>query len=451
MIISDKNLDAVKEIVHIGMQKANDVLGQMLSTDIELSVTCINIDKGHMVKPIKKDNNVIVEMSFDGAFAGKAAIAFTKRNADSAIGIICGQDSSEITDEIYSDYFREFGNVVLSNLVGSIGNVFKRKLNCDVPTIISDAPDSETTNKTLLSAETIFSLDLHDIEGQFYLVFEVQTMNAFLDAIDVSDFAQHLINYRVLRDKAVKEIKKRQVTEKKLAEEMKEYEAFAGRVAHDLKNPLGSIITMSEILNDPNCEPADAKEASQRIAATGHKLMDIVNGLYQLSGFGGEKIKLRRARLEDLVISVVDNLKLVIKETNTKINVDCSHRIRCSHEAFPQVIQNLITNSIKFTTKLREPQVNISSVDDGEYVNLIIEDNGPGIPKEKRKVIFGAFERLHGEEVEGLGLGLSMVKKIIQMHNARIDVEESEALGGCKFVIRLKGRQIEKEETVSVL
>ena len=450
MIISDKNMDAVKEIVHIGMQKANDVLSQMLDTEIELSVTCINVDKGHRVNPIKKGDKAIVEMNFDGSFSGKAAIAFTKKNADSAIGIICGQDPSEITDEVYSDYFREFGNVVLSNLVGSIGNVFKRKLNCDVPTIASTLPETESANKTLLSAETIFSLDLHDIEGHFYLIFEVQTMNSFLDAIDVSDFAQHLINYRILRDKAVKEIKKRQSTEEKLSDEMREYEAFAGRVAHDLKSPLGAIITLSTVLTDADCSPAETKEISEKIATTGHKLMDIVNGLYQLSGFGGEKIKLKRARLEDLAVSVMDNLKLVIKETNTTINLDCPHRIRCSHEVFPQVIQNLIANSIKFTTNLRDPQINISSRDDGDYINLIIEDNGPGIPEEKRKVIFGAFERLHGEEIEGLGLGLSMVKKIVQMHNAHIDVEESETLGGCKFIIRLKGRQLETVSNASI-
>jgi signal transduction histidine kinase len=105
--------------------------------------------------------------------------------------------------------------------------------------------------------------------------------------------------------------------------------------------------------------------------------------------------------------------------------------------ALVQVLQNLVSNAIKFVPFDRIPEVKIWAEERGEWIRVWVEDNGIGVPPEDRERIFQPFERLTRIERSGVGLGLAIVKVAIERMNGRVGVE-SEVGVGSKFWFELK-------------
>jgi len=105
-------------------------------------------------------------------------------------------------------------------------------------------------------------------------------------------------------------------------------------------------------------------------------------------------------------------------------------KINCDRKRIEQVITNLLTNSIKFSDKSKEERVaKIAIENDGDFVKIIVEDNGIGIPADKIDKIFDKFYRVDSDltySIPGTGLGLAIVKEIVEMHNGSISVESEE-------------------------
>lgn len=182
----------------------------------------------------------------------------------------------------------------------------------------------------------------------------------------------------------------------------------------------------------------DVMKRINKISMQGNR---IIEGIYEMCNISKEDIILTLNPLDKIVDDAIDSLDNLIQETNTKIVIDCSHTVLCSLNMLPRVFHNLITNSIKFTKDIRPPEIFIKSFQENNTIKIKIDDNGPGIPKKNRMNLFNAFERLHGEEVEGLGLGLNITKKILAIHNAQIWIEDSSELGGTSFIIKFIEQQ----------
>ncbi|HQQ16887.1 MAG TPA: ATP-binding protein, partial [Fervidobacterium sp.] len=117
-------------------------------------------------------------------------------------------------------------------------------------------------------------------------------------------------------------------------------------------------------------------------------------------------------------------------DVKIEFNIDQDLKINCDRKRIEQVITNLLTNSIKFSDKSKEERVvKIAIENDGDFVKIIVEDNGVGIPADKIDKIFDKFYRVDSDltySIPGTGLGLSIVKEIIEMHNGSISVESEE-------------------------
>ena len=211
----------------------------------------------------------------------------------------------------------------------------------------------------------------------------------------------------------------------------KELEQFAYVASHDLREPLRMITSFLQLLKIKYEDNLD-ENANDYInyAVDGAKRMDVmINDLLEYSRIGSKERKFEYLLAEDIVDTVLTNLKALTEDKNAIVTYDPLPVIYANEYQMVQLFQNLITNGIKYCTK-KIPRINISaSVKDDEYV-FSVRDNGIGIDKDHLKRIFTIFQRLHTrDEYDGSGIGLAISKKILQKHRGKIWAESEPGKG----------------------
>ena len=221
------------------------------------------------------------------------------------------------------------------------------------------------------------------------------------------------------------DITKRKNAEEQLLEANKELETFSFSVAHDLRAPLRSIYGYAEILNEDyeKIAQAERKQLIEKIKYNASKMGKFIDNLLSLSNLGRRKINFNKISMSVLT-------KEVIAEINTSIShkanilVDDLPDIMGDYSMLYQVMVNLISNAVKYSSKKEKPVVQISSeVKNGETI-FSIKDNGAGFDMKYYEKLFSFSQRLHAEsEFTGTGVGLSIAHRIITMHGGRIWAE----------------------------
>jgi len=150
---------------------------------------------------------------------------------------------------------------------------------------------------------------------------------------------------------------------------------------------------------------------------------------------------LEEINVRELLNQLCQELTTVIEEKNAKIelkNLRCV--IRADATKIRQVFQNLITNAIKFTSEEKTPEVLINCGENETHWTFSVADNGIGIHPDFQERIFLLFKRLHNNnEYEGTGIGLAMVKKIVEQHNGKIWLESAVGEGSTFYFTIKKG------------
>jgi signal transduction histidine kinase len=214
-----------------------------------------------------------------------------------------------------------------------------------------------------------------------------------------------------------------------------EVEAFSHRVAHDLSGAAQNVKAYAKRAIKKSGDPEAQLKYLDRIIECADISLDIIKGLYQLSGLSRGTLKVEKLPIKDCINSSLIILKDQLESASVGIRVECPHELEFSHDLMLLVFQNLIGNAIKFSSLEKEPEITVRSEQHGQKIHLMIEDNGPGIPEEKRDQVFQAFERLHGDDVPGLGIGLSIVARVLDKHQASIHISTSKELEGTCFTI----------------
>lgn len=218
-------------------------------------------------------------------------------------------------------------------------------------------------------------------------------------------------------------------------------EQFAHIAAHDMRAPLRTISSFTGILEK---RLADSLEEDEKTYITYVKegtktLSAMITDLLNYSVVKSQGIKITEFNLESLIKQILVYLEKNISESKSKIVLGAFPKtIKADRIKMYQVFQNLISNAIKFSDKNELPMVRISSVENDHEILFKIEDNGIGIPAEKRKEIFQPFKQLNTKQkYKGTGLGLAICKRIINDHGGDIRVEES-PLGGTTMAFTIK-------------
>ncbi len=211
-----------------------------------------------------------------------------------------------------------------------------------------------------------------------------------------------------------------------------ELERFTYTVSHDLKSPLVTITGFLGYLEKDalagNMEKF--KQDMERIATAVNKMQRLLKDLLELSRIGRLMNPPADIKFEDIVHDALELVQGQIKEKNVAVEFDNQNiTIRGDHLRLVEVVQNLVDNAIKFSESRPNPQVQIGSLTtEANETTFFVKDNGIGIAPDYHEKIFGLFNKLNPEG-GGTGVGLTLVKRIIEVHGGRIWVESAPGEG----------------------
>jgi len=165
----------------------------------------------------------------------------------------------------------------------------------------------------------------------------------------------------------------------------------------------------------------------------------LVEDLLEFSRSNTKNLHVERISLEGILEELIQNLEFSISQSNGTINlINCAYEIHADQIKIKQILQNIMSNALKFRAAGRAPILNVKAWDDPDFFYISVEDNGIGIPEENFEEVFQKFARLNTQtNYEGSGLGLSIVAKYIKKHQGTIWIERNE-IHGVTFSFTIK-------------
>jgi two-component system sensor kinase FixL len=229
---------------------------------------------------------------------------------------------------------------------------------------------------------------------------------------------------------------------RKIAETNEELSHFAYVVSHDLKAPLRGIKLITEWLCEDYSDKLDAEAQEQMnlLQSRVNRMHNLIDGVLQYSRIGRIREDMVEVDLNELLPLVVDT---IAPPAHIQMAVDPGlPRITGERTRIIQVFQNLLTNAVKFMDK-PEGRVRVECTEDGEFWRFAVTDNGPGIEEKHFERIFRIFQTLAPkDEFESTGVGLTLVKKIVELYGGRVWVE-SQVGQGSTFFFTFPKRKVE--------
>lgn len=206
-----------------------------------------------------------------------------------------------------------------------------------------------------------------------------------------------------------------------LEELNKELDAFSYSVSHDLRAPLRAMNGFAGILRMDNFDQLDegGRDAIDHITYNAEKMTALIDNLLAFSRMGRKEVSATEINMNDLTEGVIREFEKA-GEHKAKITVGEMGTVHADYALLHQVVLNLVSNAVKYSSKKPVPEINIQAEEkNGEYV-FSIADNGSGFNMKYHDKLFGTFQRLHSEsEFEGVGVGLALVKRIINKHGGK--------------------------------
>lgn len=219
---------------------------------------------------------------------------------------------------------------------------------------------------------------------------------------------------------------------KRQLELYKELEAFTYSISHDLGAPLRMINSFSTLLLNKHSESLndDGKEFLQIISTQAIQMKQLIDDLINFSKLTHKEINKSEIDMKGLIEVVIDNIKKSDLYPNTEVIIKDIPNAYGDRPMLKQVIMNLISNAFKYSKKSENPTIEIGYTNKNDSDFYYVKDNGVGFDMAYAARIFDVFQRLHTEsEFEGTGIGLAIVRRIIEKHNGKIFVEGKENEG----------------------
>jgi signal transduction histidine kinase len=221
---------------------------------------------------------------------------------------------------------------------------------------------------------------------------------------------------------------------------LKEHEAFNYTVSHDLRAPLRHISGFSAILAEElgNDAPPQCRGYLQRIRTATGRMGELIDDLLEFSRISREEMRMERVDLSRHAHEIVSMLRDTEPERTVEVIIAPDLVTNGDTTLLHIVMQNLLSNAWKYTGRTAAGRIEVGKVTvDGEDA-FFIKDNGTGFDMAYKDKLFVAFQRLHGSDYEGTGIGLATVERIIMRHDGSVWAE-SEPGQGAVFYFRLPG------------
>lgn len=218
---------------------------------------------------------------------------------------------------------------------------------------------------------------------------------------------------------------------------------FLATLAHELRNPLAPICMGLELLRMSPGDSQAAEEIRSMMDRQTQHMVRLIDDLLDVSRITRGKLELRKSRVQlaDIVRDAVAATRPLLDEADHLLTVRLPEEplwLDADANRLTQVLTNLLNNAAKFTP--REGRIDLIAHRSGSEVTVTVSDSGIGIPPDKADQVFGMFTQIHQSSERrntGLGIGLTLVKSLVEMHGGTVEVQTRSQNPGTTFVIHL--------------
>ena len=384
-----------------------------------------SINKGIFVDLYDKDSNLV----WGAMTYNKNMCHMVMGSIENNMNYMINKNKSNYTEKLFE--IKNLDNEIIGNIkIGSYGSLYY--MDNDI-NFLKEINKVITSIGIVMVLITIFIAILisNNISKPVEVVSNMANLIGGGDYDNKIDYDSNIVEIDML-------IKSINNLSSKLEEQENLRKRLTTDISHELRTPLTSIQTHLEAMIDGIWEPDTERLNSVNEEVI--RLTNLVNQLQNLAKFDSEKSKLNLAKVnvKNLIMNVVYNNQGKALEKN--INIECDLESIDSYldkDKISQVIVNLLSNAIRYTNN--GGKIFISSYKENNNLKIQFKDNGIGIPKENIKYIFERFYRVdesRSKNTGGIGVGLTIVKSIIDLHQGTIEVR-SELNKGSEFIVIL--------------
>ncbi|MDX2096770.1 MAG: ATP-binding protein [Leptolyngbyaceae cyanobacterium bins.59] len=272
----------------------------------------------------------------------------------------------------------------------------------------------------------ISALDDATDKVQAFAVGGVDYITKPFQAAEVLARIEHQLQIQHLQEQLLIQNQVLEHSNRELERSNRELEQFAYMVSHDLQQPLQSITGFAQLLlmkHETQLDECD-RDYLIRIEQAGSRMKRLIQDILTYAQVGKQSQALQPVDCNLVLQQVLDNLQSSIAEKQVQFVCEALPTILANETQLTQLLQNLISNAIKFVPPDTHPKITLSAALQGNQWVLMVQDNGIGIADIDRDRIFEMFQRVHSnEKYPGTGIGLATCKKIVEHHGGQIWIE----------------------------
>lgn len=243
------------------------------------------------------------------------------------------------------------------------------------------------------------------------------------------------LDYEIAAAKALKESISEVIMEKydevmrlnnKLEKAYKELETFSYSVSHDLRAPLRGIDGFAQIIKEDYIDGLDdyGKRALETIILSAHKMNELIDDILNFSGLQQKEMRIGEVSMVAMVEQVLQLNQVSVFYPNTQVIIANElPSVKGDQSMILQLLSNLINNALKYSQEKEHPVVEIGCHNKETPVVYYIKDNGIGIDLQYKDAIFGVFNRFVDDSYPGSGIGLAIVKRVVEKHHGNVWVD----------------------------
>lgn len=228
-----------------------------------------------------------------------------------------------------------------------------------------------------------------------------------------------------------------------LTRELRQKDEFIATLGHELRNPLSILTTASLILKMDGATSSDMKRAAEIIGRQVQQVTRLINDLLDTERIANGKLQLdfQSVDLREIVSNTLESRRADADRRGQSLSLrltDDPVWIDADAERLVQVVSNLIDNAVKYTPD--SGHIDVAVTIDGREAGIVIEDDGAGIPSDRVESIFEPFAQLSESRSSargGMGLGLSLVRRLTELHGGTVEVTSSGRDRGSRFAVHL--------------